>query len=91
MANKVGFIVKDRETFDNGVAKVTIRMLHSDKPTLATNELPLILHSLKDSQYVDAEVQIGFTYTFPFVLSVGHGFPYVFNFEIEKEGLLTLT
>lgn len=90
MANKVGFIVENREIHDNGVTKVTIRMLNSDKPRLTTNELPLIFNAIKDSYFTDSEVQIGFTYTFPFTLSRGWGFPYVFDFEIDDE-FLTLT
>jgi hypothetical protein len=91
MADKVGFIVEDREVFDNGLSKVTIRMLSSDKPHLATNELPLIFNSLKGSHYLDPEIDnLGFTYTFPFALSMGWGFPYVFDFDIQDE-ILTLT
>ena len=65
-------------------------MLNSDKPRLTTNELPLIFNAIKDSHFTDSEVQIGFTYTFPFTLSRGWGFPYVFDFEIDDE-FLTLT
>jgi hypothetical protein len=91
MANKIGFIVQDREVRDDGLSKVTIRVLNSDKPHLATNELPLILNALKGTHFLDPEIDnLGFTYTFPFELSMGWGFPYVFDFDIQDE-ILTLT
>ena len=94
MADKVGFIVEDREVFDNGLSALDVLfndLASSDKPHLATNELPLIFNSLKGSHYLDPEIDnLGFTYTFPFALSMGWGFPYVFDFDIQDE-ILTLT
>ena len=91
MANKIGFIVENREIHANGVSQVTIRMMSSDKPHLATNELPLILNAIKGSQYTDQEIDnLGFTYTFPFALARGWGFPYVLDFEFDED-ILTLT
>ena len=56
MANKIGFIIENREVHANGVVKVSIRMLNSDKPQLTTNELPLILNAIKHSELMDDTV-----------------------------------
>lgn len=85
MANKIGFIIEDRETHQNGVVKVSIRMLNSDKPELTTNELPLILNALKHSELMDSSVQRGFDYTLDFVIEEGFGFPYALDCELLDE------
>lgn len=87
---KISFIVDKREVV-NGHVKLTIRMLASTKEQVSTNELPIILNALSASHYMNPQSHVGFTYTFPFSLSQGFGFPYVFDMEFEKEGMLTLT
>lgn len=85
MANKIGFIIEDREVHQNGVVKVSIRMLNSDKPQLTTNELPIILNAIKHSELMDATVQRGFDYTLDFVIEEGFGFPYALDCELLSE------
>ena len=85
MANKIGFIIENREVHPNGVVKVSIRMLNSDKPQLTTNELPIILNAIKHSELMDANVQRGFDYTLDFVIEEGFGFPYALDCELLSE------
>lgn len=85
MANKIGFIIEDREVHQNGVVKVSIRMLNSDKPQLTTNELPIILNAIKHSELMNASVQRGFDYTLDFVIEEGFGFPYALDCELLDE------
>jgi len=83
--NKIGFIVQGREVLANGVVKVSIRLLNSDKPQLTTNELPIILNALKHSDILDAGTHVGFDYTLDFPMEKGFGFPYALDFELESE------
>lgn len=83
--NKIGFIVEGRETHANGVVKVSVRMLNSDKPELTTNELPIILNAIKHSHLMDETTHVGFDYTLDFPMMAGFGFPYVLDFELESE------
>lgn len=83
--NKIGFIVEGREIHANGVVKLSIRMLNSDKPQLTTNELPIILNALKHSRYLDETAHVGFDYTLDFPMEAGIGFPYVLDFGLESE------
>lgn len=85
MANKIGFIVEGREVHANGVVKISIRMLNSDKPELITNELPIILNALKRSRYIDETAAVGFDYTLDFVMEAGFGFPYALDCELTDE------
>ena len=89
--NKIGFIVEEREFHSNGVVKVSVRMLNSDKPELTTNELPIILNALKRSHLVDEDVQIGFDYTLDFAMAEGIGFPYVLEFGMVEGTDLNIT
>lgn len=89
--NKIGFIVEGREVHDNGVVKVSIRMLNSDKAQLTTNELPIILNALKRSQYMDGDTQVGFDYTLDFAMTEGVVFPYVLDFGLVSETDLNIT
>lgn len=86
---KIGLIVDKREVV-NGLVHLSVRMLNSTMVQPSTNELPIILNTLAGSDYLNPKSQIGFTYMFPFRLSVGHGFPYRHTFQFEKQGLLTL-
>lgn len=85
MANKIGFIIENREVHANGVVKVSIRMLNSDKPQLTTNELPIILNAIKHSELMDDTVQRGFDYTLDFEMEAGFGFPYALDCELLDE------
>lgn len=87
--NKIGFIIDKREVVD-GHVKLTIRMLNSSKPMAKTNELPIILNAIKANSVMNPQADRGFTYTFPFKLSQGHGFPYVLDLNFEDRGMLTL-
>lgn len=86
---KIGFIVDNREIV-NGVVHLSVRMLNSSLKQISTNELPIILNTLAASSYMDEQTHVGFTYTFPFILSPGWGFPYVFDFQFEEDSMLTL-
>lgn len=85
MANKIGFIIEGKEIHDNGVVKVSVRMLNSDKPQLTTNELPLILNAIKHSELMDSDLQRGFDYTLDFAMEQGFGFPYALDCELLDE------
>lgn len=89
--NKIGFTVQGREVLTNGVVKVSIRLLNSNKPELTTNELPIILNALKHSEILDAETHVGFDYTLDFPMMAGFGFPYALDFELESENDRNIT
>lgn len=89
--NKIGFTVQGREVLANGVVKVSIRLLNSNKPELTTNELPIILNALKHSEILDAETHVGFDYTLDFPMMAGFGFPYALDFELESENDRNIT
>lgn len=86
---KIGVIV-DRKDVKDGHVRLTIRMLNSSKAMVKTNEMPIILNSIKASGMIDPTIQRGFTYTFPFELSQGHGFPYLLDMNLEDRGMLKL-
>ncbi len=85
MGEKIGFIIDSREVQANGMVKVSVLMLNSTKSQRGTNELPIILNSIKRSNVLDPETHVGFDYIFDFPLADGHGFPYVFDFPFEDE------
>lgn len=91
MANKIGFKVEGREVLDNGFVRVSISMLNSDKNQLTTNELPIILNTIKHTSLLDTEAHVGFDYMLDFPLARGFGFPYVLDFTIESEDERNLT
>ena len=82
--DKIGFIVQGREILENGMVMVSVRMLNSTKSQLTTNELPIILNSIKHSHLLDQSAHVGFDYTFDFPMEKGFGFPYVLDFELEE-------
>lgn len=88
--DKISYLVDGREIRDGGIVKVSVRLININKHELKTNELPIILNALKQSDVLDPDANLCFTYTFPFPLARGHGFPYVFDFDLEDDGLLTL-
>lgn len=89
--NKIGFIVEGREIHSNGVVKLSIRMLNSDKPQVTTNELPIILNAIKHSHLMDETSHVGFDYTLDFPMMAGFGFPYALDFELESENDRNIT
>ncbi len=89
--DKLSFIVSGREVKDSVAVKMSISFIKGKNDEANTNELPIILNALKQNENVDPYANVCFTYTFPFELAGGHGFPYVFDFELENKGLLTLT
>lgn len=85
LEEKIGFMVQGHEVQENGFVKVTVRMLNSTKPQLLTNELPIILNSIKHSNLLDPERHMGFDYTLDFPLEADFGFPYCLDFELLSE------
>lgn len=88
-SGKIGLIVENREMV-NGLMKVTVRMLNSTMSQGQTNELPIMLNAILGSSHMDPLSNDRFTYTFPFALSQGFGFPYVFDLEFDEDSMLTL-
>ena len=82
---KVSLIIDGRE-IKSGLVHLSVRMLA--QPT--TNELPLLLHALTSNELLSPDANICFTYTFPFPLAQGWGFPYVLDMQFEDDGMLTL-
>ena len=102
MKQKIGYIVKNRETLGGGLVKVTIGLVSSDKTgtvegtdrgRLGANELPYILHGLRSrSDFLTGHQ--GFDYQFgltsgDFPLEIGFGFPYVLGFPMTDRPSLT--
>lgn len=86
MANeKIGFKIEGREILANGMVKITIGSLNSTKQQLQTNELPIILNTIKNSRLLDKDTHVGFDYVLDFPLAKGLGFPYVLDFALEDE------
>lgn len=81
--SEISFIVKDRQADSSGKGFIKIGLPASTKPPKTTNELLTILNTLKNSQYLNPTVQVGFDYTLDFILEAGHGFPYVLDFTLE--------
>lgn len=86
---KIGLIIDGREV-KNGLVHLSVRMLNSTMAQPTTNELPLLLHALKSNELLSPDANICFTYTFPFPLAQGWGFPYVLDMQFEDDGMLTL-
>ena len=87
MANeKIGFKIEGREVLANGMVKITIGSFNSTKKELQTNELPIILNTIKHSSHLfEPETHVGFDYTLDFPLARGFGFPYVLDFALQDE------
>ena len=49
--NKMDMVLTNTEIAENGLRKFSFRMLDSDKPKTTTNEVPLLLHSVRLSRY----------------------------------------
>jgi hypothetical protein len=89
--DKIGFKVEGREMLANGMVKVSIGLLNSTRQQLTTNELPIILNSIKHTSLLLPETHVGFDYTLDFPLERGFGFPYVLDFALESETERNLT
>lgn len=85
----INVVVKAKSVIGDVIGLTVLRPLSSTMPQITTNEIPILLNSIVNSGYLDAEKQFGFTYTFPFALAPGRGFPYTFNFHIE--GIIRLS
>ena len=88
-SGKVSLIIDGRE-IKSGLVHLSVRMLNSTMAQPKTNELPLLLHALKSNELLSVDANICFTYTFPFPLAQGWGFPYVLDMQFEDDGMLTL-
>ena len=53
------------------------------------NEWQVILNALASSVYARTDYSQGFTYTFPFALAKGTGFPYCLPMQFEASGTST--
>ncbi len=51
MSEKIDIAIEQSEMAQNGLRKFTVRMFNSDRDRLTTNELPHILHAIKNSRY----------------------------------------
>ena len=86
MANaKIDFIVQNKEVHSSGIIKLTIGLINSTKQQLTTNELPIILNTIKNSYLMDSTIQMGFDYTLDFAMTAGFGFPDVLDCELLTE------
>ncbi len=63
--------------------RVTLPTSTVDKK--AVNEWPVILNGVATSAFVQSDQTQGFTYTFPFALGKGIGFPYCLSMQLEEE------
>lgn len=57
------------------VARVRMRWPTSTVNKTQVNEWPVLLNAIERTAFADATVDQGFTYTFPFALARGTGFP----------------
>lgn len=78
----ISLVVENREN-DSVGGSVQIRGLRSTMPFARTNELPIILNTLRHAQDADYTVQDGFDYTLPFRLAEEVGFPYCMPFHMN--------
>jgi hypothetical protein len=66
---------------------VCIRVQHpsSGVDKVKVNEWPVLLNAIGASSWADATKNTGFTYTFPFALARGTGFPYCLPMQLEAD------
>lgn len=72
-------ILENRRAYDNGVVRVTMRMLGSTRPQLATNELPNLLHTIGRGGVIDSDTPSRLCFDYPsygFPMLEGDYFPY---------------
>lgn len=81
---KIAFIVRGRETGQDGVVGISIGFISSTKTgvvnglqrgRLGANELPYILNMLRRSNIMDASAHVGFDYTLTDIDGREGGFP----------------
>ncbi len=80
MANNINCYVESKEVRGDFM-RCTVRMLNSDMRPLMTNEIPILLNSLKHQG--ESNRWDGFDYTLDFSMEAGRGFPYFFDFNLE--------
>lgn len=77
--DKIDYIIDSREERESGLMKMTVRMIGSnvsdkqvqptrDQRALTTNEIPVLLNTLKRSQYKKEDWHNGFVYVLDFKL-----------------------
>lgn len=67
------------------VARVRMRWPTSTVNKTQVNEWPVLLNAIERTAFADATVDQGFTYTFPFALARGTGFPYCMSMQLEAD------
>lgn len=50
--DNIHMVIEQNEASESGLRKYTVRMTHSGRPQLTTNEVTQILHSIKHSRYL---------------------------------------
>nr|DAW48930.1 MAG TPA: hypothetical protein [Caudoviricetes sp.] len=74
-----------------GIARIRMRRPSSTVNKVSVNEWPVLLNALGATPWTDVTKNTGFTYTFPFALAKGVGFPYCLPMELDGEdALITL-
>lgn len=83
---RIGNVVRQ-----GSVVRVRVRLPSSTTDKTHVNEWPVLLNALGATPWTDVTKNTGFTYTFPFALAKGVGFPYCLPMELEGEdALITL-
>lgn len=72
-----------------GLVRVRVKHPSSGVDKLSVNEWPVIMNAV-GAAWGDAEKNVGFTYTFPFPLAKGSGFPYCLPMEFEAEAAVAM-
>lgn len=68
-----------------GIARIRMRRPSSTTDKTRVNEWPVLLNALGATPWTDVTENTGFTYTFPFALAKGTGFPYCLPMELDGE------
>ncbi len=92
--DKIDYIIDSREERESGLVKMTVRLIGSnvsdkqvqptrDQRALTTNEIPILLNTLKRSEALIDGWHYGFTYVLDYPLEEGKGMPYLFDVEMS--------
>lgn len=79
---RIGNVVRQ-----GSVARVRMRWPSSTVNKTEVNEWPVLLNAIALTAFADATVDTGFTYTFPFALARGTGFPYCMPMQLETDAV----
>lgn len=79
---RIGNVVRQ-----GSVARVRMRWPSSTVNKTEVNEWPVLLNAIALTAFADATVDTGFTYTFPFALARGTGFPYCMPMQLEADAV----